>query len=118
MVSMSQLIQLAWPSPNLSPNGRYHWTVVSKDKKSAREDACWATKAAKCKVPEEGAIRLQITFYPPDKRRYDIDGLLSRLKAGLDGIADGLNVDDHRYELTIRRGDPVKGGKVDVIILD
>jgi hypothetical protein len=34
----------------------------------------------------------------------------------LDGIADALKINDERFELTIRRGEPVKNGRVVVRI--
>jgi hypothetical protein len=34
-----------------------------------------------------GSASVQIIFYAPDKRRRDPDGILSSLKAGIDGLA-------------------------------
>jgi crossover junction endodeoxyribonuclease RusA len=42
--------------------------------------------------------------------------MLAATKAGLDGIADVIGVDDHRWAISLRRGDPVKGGAVVVEI--
>ena len=41
-----------------------------------------------------------------------MDNLLSRLKSGLDGLADVLGVDDSRWSLRIEMAEPVKGGSV------
>jgi hypothetical protein len=45
-----------------------------------------------------------------------LDNRIAQFKAGQDGIAQALAVDDSRFEPTYRRGDPVKGGKVVVEI--
>lgn len=59
---------------------------------------------------------LRITFYTPDKRRRDLDGMLSSLKSAIDGIADGLNVNDSRFRYTLEIGEPVKCGRIEVSI--
>jgi crossover junction endodeoxyribonuclease RusA len=64
----------------------------------------------------DGEIMLSVTFNPPDKRRRDLDGMFSNVKAGLDGIADAMCADDYRFAFTIRRAEPVKGGRVVVAI--
>lgn len=37
-----------------------------------------------------------LLFEPPDYRRYDWDGIVSRLKAYQDGMAHGLGIDDYQ----------------------
>lgn len=112
------MINLPWPSKELSPNARLHWAVKARHVKAYRKAAGWATIESKCKAGAEGAICLHITFRPPSKRKFDLDGLLSRIKSGLDGIADGLGVDDVRFKLQLEIGepDPAKCGVVCVVI--
>lgn len=50
-----------------------------------------------------------LTFVPPSRRAFDLDGCLSRMKSGLDGLADVLGVDDRHWSLTIQREDAVGG---------
>lgn len=54
-------------------------------------------------------LHLTLTFYAPTRRAFDLDNALARCKAGLDGLADVLGVDDSRWSLTIRKGDTVGG---------
>ena len=61
----------------------------------------------------EGA-HLDITFYPPDRRKRDLDNMLSAIKYGLDGIALASGVDDYSWSLTISRGVPMKDGEVHI----
>ena len=112
------MIILQWPSSDLSPNSRCHWAKKAKAAKAARQAAGWATKAAGVRIKGSGAIDLHILFYPPNKRRFDLDGLLSRLKSSLDGVADALNVDDNRFTLMIERREAVKGGEVRIRITE
>lgn len=114
-------ITLPWPAKELSPNARVHFQVKAKAAKAYREAAYWLTvthgeyRMAPGLLPD-GPVHLILTFSPPDKRRRDLDGMLSSIKAGLDGVADALAVNDHRFEFTLRRAEPVKGGKVTVAI--
>lgn len=103
-------VTLPWPPSNLSPNARQHWAVLARAKRAYRR-ACWA------QAIEQGARRLHgvdrlhmgLEFVPPNRRAFDLDNLLARMKAGLDGLADVLGVDDSRWEITIRRGEPPGG---------
>lgn len=42
-------------------------------------------------------MHMHIQFRAPDRRRYDRDNLVARMKAAIDGIADALGVDDHLF---------------------
>lgn len=85
---------------------------------SAREDALIATcgqipvHVRRVMAVADEPIHLTITFHPPDRRRRDLDNMLASAKALLDGFANACQVDDHRFELTLRRGEPVKLGEV------
>ena len=110
------MIVLSWPPRELSPNWRGHWSKKSKSAKAYRKEAGWATVEAREVVEDEGMIDLHVTFYPPDKRHYDGDNLLARIKSGLDGIADGLAVNDKRFRVRYEIGAVIKGGEVRVIV--
>jgi crossover junction endodeoxyribonuclease RusA len=66
--------------------------------------------------PHNGPLLVKITFRPPDKRRRDLDNALSSIKAGLDGVADAIGVDDRHWALMLQWGEPVKGGAVELEI--
>lgn len=102
-------LTLPWPPTALSPNTRQHWSKLARAKKSYRA-ACAA------QALEQGARRikaerlhLSLTFYPPTRRAFDLDGLLSRMKSGLDGLSDVLQVDDSRWSLSIAKAEEVGG---------
>lgn len=109
-------VTLPFPPAELNPNNRTgrHWAESHRAKANYR-DACWALalKAARGFVPPEGDIPLRLTFVQPDKRRRDRDNLLAASKAGLDGLAAALKVDDSRFEpVTICRRFGTKPGAV------
>ena len=108
-------IELPWPSRQLSPNSRQHWSAAAKAKKAFR---------ARCRVLAEGqalgllknasgAVLVALTFFPPDRRARDLDNLLASMKAGLDGLADAMGIDDSRWRLSIQKSETtVPGGVV------
>jgi crossover junction endodeoxyribonuclease RusA len=117
---MSLTVQLPWPSPKLHPNARVHWAVKSKAAKKARADSALLTRAKHGGnlLPYDGTRRIPVSigFFPPDRRRRDVDGMLSALKSSLDGVADALMVDDNLFDLSLTVAGPVKGGAVVVEI--
>ena len=109
-------INLPWPPVGLSPNARNHWTTTARLKKAYR-------KACAMAAMEQGARRLlasrlevHLRFVPPNRRARDWDNLLSSMKAGLDGLADVLQVDDSRWRLSFDVAQGEVGGMVVVQI--
>ena len=100
---------LPWPPKELSPNARLHWARRAKAAKYYRELCCLKTKNAGFEVPSEGKIRILVTFCPPDRRHRDADNQVAMIKAGLDGFADALGVNDRRFLPTFRFTDEVAG---------
>jgi len=111
------VIDLIWPPRELHPNARTHWAVKAKAVKAYRDYAFIRAKESGVIVSHGSILHLHAIFYPPSKRRYDIDGLLSNIKAGIDGIADGLGINDYAFRsASIEIGDVMKGGGVKIII--
>ena len=108
---MSGAIELPWPPKELLPNARVHFR-----KKNALAQAYkgYCILLTPKSIPD--GTHLSITFNPPDKRRRDLDGMLSSFKWGIDAIASVLCVDDYVFSLSLKRGEPVKGGRVVVEI--
>lgn len=90
---------LPWPPRELSPNGRTHWSKKSRVARNYRRTCQLLAFEAGMKAPP-GQIRLILEFVPPDRRRRDDDNLIAAFKAGRDGLADALRVDDHRFVTT------------------
>ena len=110
-------LDLPWPPSTLSPNNRLHWSKLSKAKRDFRR-TCWVyTMEAKPGPVPDGDLHLELQFQPIDARSYDRDNLVARFKAGIDGLCDGLKIDDARFKsVTCRVTKPIKGGRVTVRI--
>lgn len=95
-------LTLPWPPRVLNPNQRAHWAVKAKAAK-AYKAACWAL-AMEAKWPEfewDGVskVNLWLAFYPPDRRHYDDDNCVRAFKAGRDGVALALGIDDRNFRM-------------------
>lgn len=111
------MIDLIWPPRELHPNARPHWAVKAKAVKGYRDYAEVMARQSGVVVSADKPLHLHAIFYPPSKRRYDIDGLLSNIKAGIDGIADGLGINDYAFRsASIEIGEVMKGGGVRILI--
>jgi crossover junction endodeoxyribonuclease RusA len=99
-------LTLGWPPSELSPNKRLHWSKVAKHKAAYRE-ACWAITleqlGAQAKL--NGNLHLTLEFVPPDRRSFDRDNLVARMKSGLDGVADALKINDKQFTTLTARVD-------------
>lgn len=109
-------ISLPWPDAKLSPNWRGHWARKAPVTKRARAAAWAATKAAGARVEHDGPVALRVTFHAPDRRHRDRDNCIAACKAYMDGLADGLGVNDRRFQPTYAWGEPIKGGAVVVTL--
>lgn len=104
------IIHLPWPPSVLSPNSRADRRAATPHRKAYREAGFYAAKEARAAIPADA--ELAIKFFPPDRKRRDLDNMLASIKAGLDGIALAAGVDDSGWSLSLDRGEPVKGGAV------
>ena len=100
---------LPWPPTSLSPNARTHWAKLQKAKREYRQACAWTARSQGGEKMNAEALHLTLTFYAPTRRAFDLDNALARIKSGLDGLADVLEVDDSRWALTIKKGDTVGG---------
>lgn len=97
------IVKLIWPPSTLNPNARVHWSRRSRDTKSYRT---YAKAQSRGLTAPEGPILFAMTFYPPNRRRRDDDGMVASMKAARDGIADALGIDDNRFRSTHKVMDP------------
>lgn len=111
-------LQLPWPPAQLSPNARLHWAIAYRAKAKYR-DHCWAVVRAQTqqRLEDKRDYALELRFVPPDRRSYDRDNLIARMKAGIDGLADALLIDDKQFKtLTASVSADSVGGFVQVRI--
>lgn len=110
------MIELGFPPASLSghANGNNRWAKI-KVTKEWREKARAATEAVRYVIPEEGDIRIHITFVPPN-RRGDRVNFPSRIKPIIDGVADALGVNDSRFLPQYHFCAPEKPGRIEIRI--
>lgn len=115
-------VVLPYPDKRLTPNAkrRKHWLsyrpFALADRLTGKTLTCVAIplRDKRAITAIEGKIDMTITFYPPDARRRDDDGMIGAFKHLRDGIADALGVDDHRFRPRYMFADPCKPGRVEV----
>ena len=107
-------MKMYWPPKELSPNARVHWGARGRATKKYRADAHNLALSDNLHMPDADKVRVHLTFHPPSHRRYDADNLMASCKGLLDGLADALKVNDHRFVPTMQIGsvDPDKLGFV------
>jgi crossover junction endodeoxyribonuclease RusA len=116
---ISMQVTLPWFPKELRRNNNVHWGTKAKYTRIYRTE-CWAqTRQALGLVNLKGdfKVTLRLTFYPPSRRQYDLDNCVASMKAGLDGVADALQVNDHRFHLEPFMSDEIGGFiKIDIRI--
>lgn len=104
------IFTMPWPAlRGLNPNHRAHWAAKHRAKQSLR--AAWAWEATKqgARKLDHKRLSISLTFVPPDRRARDVDNMLSSCKAGLDGLADVLGVDDRYWSIKMTVADEIGG---------
>lgn len=112
-------VELPWPAKELSPNARLHWAAAARAKKAYRARCRALGLVAGLGLVPAGAesLAVHLDFFPPDKRARDWDNLVASMKAGLDGLADAMGVDDSRWRLSFEVCDETAtGGRVVVMV--
>lgn len=114
---MSARIVLELPYP---PSINHYWrrvgwrTLISREGRRYRKDVI-ARLAARRAPPLTGRLAVQLTVFPPDNRRRDLDNLQKALFDALQRA--GVYVDDSQIDdLHVQRGAVFPGGEVLVAI--
>lgn len=115
-------IVLPWLNPKLWPNAkrRKHWSTYRSAEKADKATGHALTLLSlslaqkRAVAAREGKITLSVTFYPPDHRKRDDDGMIGAFKHLRDGIALALGVDDNRFAASYHIAEPDKPGRVEV----
>jgi crossover junction endodeoxyribonuclease RusA len=110
-------ITVPYPPKELNPNTKLHWAAKMGYIKMYR-GTCKSIAGESSHVLPDGDLVLDLEFFPPDNRRRDDDNMISSFKAGRDGIAEALELDDVRFQLRVRTRDKFPGGKVVVKIYE
>lgn len=110
------IMTFPFPDSRLSPNKRFDRRALFHVKQEAKTTAYMITRQSDIVVIDTD-LQLTLTFYPPDRRKRDLDNLYATFKAYQDGIFEALGVDDSKIERVIlERGNPLPDGQVIVDI--
>lgn len=112
-------VDLPWPPSALRPNASSpgNWRKKSTAAKKYRSDCLLLAKAEKpIPFPVDVSPEMTLYFYPPDKRRRDLDNMLASAKQAIDAVCEAVKIDDYRLSLIIRRCEAEKGGRVRVVV--
>ena len=112
-------VELPYP-----PSVNHYWrrvgprTLISRQGRAYRRDVATAVRRidhAPERLPLTGPLWVEVSLYPPDRRRRDLD---NTLKALLDALQHaGVYPDDSLIEqLSVEKRKVVEGGKAVVVI--
>lgn len=105
------ILRFPWPNIRLLGGNNQHGNFYAriKARKQAREygkliglsglRSYRIENSAAFKLPADQPINVRIAYHPPDRRRRDAQNMPETLKPHIDGIADALGVDDHRFRV-------------------
>ena len=99
MGSLSITVTLPWPSPKLTPNfkRRNHWSKYRSAAASYRQACFWQARESLGRSRFASLERIEISFFPPDLRHRDDDGMIGQFKSGRDGLASAIGIDDKYF---------------------
>ncbi|MER7707191.1 hypothetical protein ABTX81_30360 [Kitasatospora sp. NPDC097605] len=105
----------------LNANDRLHWAVRARRVREIRDAARWMARHNK--VPRLARARIDVVVHPkPRASRFDPHNWGPSAKAAIDGLVDaGVLPDDSSAYLVaseVRAGDPVRGGRLDLVITE
>jgi crossover junction endodeoxyribonuclease RusA len=76
--------------------------ALHRAKKQYGELCAWHCMLLKTKTMYDAeSIAARITFFPPDRRRRDMDNMLAAIKSGIDSVAAHIGVDDSKWTMTL-----------------
>ncbi len=94
-------IEVGWPADPLWPNKSAHYMVVGRFRKSAKNEAGWATRYVLTPewAPEGEKVKVHIIGHAKPTGPFpDADNTVAAVKSHLDGIADALGINDREFE--------------------
>lgn len=108
-VSWLGQVELPWPPRACNPNAtrttlgskKPLWVVLFQAKRQLRAAARRAVLdlggPAVTRTVNAGPLALQLRFDAPNLFRRDLDNAIASMKAAIDGLADGLGIDDSQF---------------------
>jgi len=112
-------IVLPWPDSVLWPNARPCRYQLARAKKEYRAECAWEARRQGAAPVNAPSLHVDLVFFPPTRRRFDLDNALAAMKSGIDGLVDVLQVDDSQWTFSIAKAPKGQiGGVVKVAVSD
>ncbi len=94
---MTLAITLSYPNSRLSANRKCNFGHLAQLRREQKQEAFVMAKNAGWHGAraDKGLV---ITFCVPDRRKRDVDNLLSMFKGGIDGISQAMGQDDSIFD--------------------
>ena len=68
-------------------------------------------------IQDAVTLRCAMVFHPPDRRARDVSNMFDMMKSAIDGVADGLGINDRKFKpWELIEGVPERGGTVVLVI--
>lgn len=118
-------LKLCWTRPPVTSNDQRrkgHWSQQRKAKAEVTEAVAWLARSEQ--LPRITRAAVTVTWWPPDRRRRDADGLAPFTKACLDGLTPpegAVLEDDHAGvvpSVTMRIAEPQPPGRLELELAD
>jgi crossover junction endodeoxyribonuclease RusA len=97
-------IELPFPPANLTPHAKGHWMPKAAATKKYRQLCASEALAQGLRGMSAETVHARITLHRPNLRR-DYHNCIACFKAGIDGIADVIGIDDRYWKTTWTEGD-------------
>ena len=97
-------IELPFPPSDLTPHAKGHWKPKAAATKRYRHLCAKEAMAQGLRGMSAERVRARITIHRPNLRR-DYQNCISCFKAGVDGIADVIGIDDRYWQIELVEGD-------------
>lgn len=112
-------VSIPWPPSALRPNAsKRHWRTKHAAAQLYKSVCVVELKEQGIGVLDVPRLHITLNFREPNRIRRDMDNLVAQCKYALDAISGVTGVDDYFFGLTLIRGEPVKGGRVDITITE
>jgi Holliday junction resolvase RusA-like endonuclease len=111
-------IILPYPPKVLQGNGgkKTHWGKRYRIEQKYKTDCKYIASQIRPKKTDKD-LHLAITFHPKTRNAVDRDNLITGFKYGQDALAAAWKIDDSRFIPHYAIGHPVKGGSVEIEVL-
>lgn len=110
-------LRFPWPDRRLGPNSRIDRRWVTSIRQEARDCGALAVREAGLELPAE-PLELRLILHPPNRRKHDMDNVLSAFKSTQDGIFAGLGLDDSLIRrVVMEKAEVEPGGCVEVSLV-